>query len=354
MRLLVTGHHGYLGSVFLPLAAAAGHDQVGLDSDLFERCTFGGEPAAGPWRDVRRDLRDVTRGDLEGFDAVVHFAALSNDPLGDLDPRLTYEINLEASIRFARLAREAGVRRFVFSSSCSNYGAAGDAVLDESSELRPLTPYAISKVQLEVELLQLADERFTPVMMRNATAYGVSPRLRLDLALNNLTGWGWTTGKIVLLSDGTPWRPIVHAEDIARAVLAVLEAPREKVHAQAFNVVPEGENYRIRQLAEIVAETLPGCAVTLAEGAAPDARNYRVSGARLLAALPGFGYAWDARRGARQLADAYRAAAMTREEFDGPRYKRLAWLQRLLAAGELASDLRWSAPAASLASAAAR
>ncbi|HLF55600.1 MAG TPA: SDR family oxidoreductase [Thermoanaerobaculia bacterium] len=351
MRILVTGHHGYLGSVFLPLAAAAGHELVGLDSDLFERCTFGGEPAAGSWRDVRRDLRDVGRGDLEAFDAVVHFAALSNDPLGDLDPELTYQINLEASIRFARLAREAGVERFVFSSSCSNYGASGDALLDESSELRPLTPYAISKVKLEEELLKLADERFSPVLMRNATAYGASPRLRLDLALNNLVGYGLTTGKIVLLSDGTPWRPIVHAEDISSAALAVLAAPRAKVHARAFNVVPEGENYRIRELAEIVAENLPGCAVTLSEGAAPDARNYRVSGARLLDALPGFRYGWNARRGARQLVDAYRAAGMTRAEFEGPRFKRLAWLQHLLAAGELGSDLRWRAPAPALASA---
>jgi nucleoside-diphosphate-sugar epimerase len=345
MRLLVTGHHGYLGSVFLPLAAAAGHEQVGFDSDLFERCTFGGEPAAGAWRDVRGDLRDATRGDLEGFDAVVHFAALSNDPLGDLDPELTYRINLEASMRFARLAREAGVARFVFSSSCSNYGAAGDAVLDEDAELHPLTPYAISKVRLEEELLRLADDRFSPVLLRNATAYGVSPRLRLDLVLNNLVGWGRTTGRIVLLSDGTPWRPIVHAEDIARAVLAALEAPRERVHARAFNVVPEGENYRIRELAGIVAETLPGCGVALAEGATADARNYRVSGARLLDALPGFRYRWDARRGARQLADAYAAAELSREEFDGPRFKRLAWLQRLLGDGALTSDLRWRVPA---------
>jgi nucleoside-diphosphate-sugar epimerase len=354
MRLLVTGHHGYLGSVFLPLAAEAGHDLVGFDSDLFERCTFGGEPERGAWTSRCRDLRDATRGDLEGFDAVVHFAALSNDPLGDLDPDLTYAINLEASVRFARLAREAGVERFVFSSSCSNYGAAGDAILDEESELRPITPYAVSKVRLEEELLRLADERFSPVMMRNATAYGASPRLRLDLALNNLVGWGFTTGKVVLLSDGTPWRPIVHAEDIARSVLAVLEAPREKVHARAFNVVPEGENYRIRELAEIVAETLPGTEVTLSEKAAPDARNYRVSGARLLEALPGFRYEWNARRGAAQLAEAYRSAGMTREEFDGPRFKRLAWLQRLIASGELAPDLRWRTPAEALAGAAAR
>ncbi len=343
MRLLVTGHHGYIGSVFLPLAEAEGHDLVALDNDLFERCTFGGEPPRGSWKSLRRDIRDLTRADLEGFDAVVHLAALSNDPLGDLNPELTYEINLDASRRVAELAKQAGVERFVFSSSCSNYGASGTTVLDEEAELRPLTPYAISKVKLEQELTALADDDFSPVFLRNATAYGISPRLRIDIVLNNLVGWGATTGKIVLMSDGSPWRPIVHVEDIARAMLAALAAPREVIHAQAFNIVPEGENYRIRELAEIVAETLPGCVVTLAPDAAPDARNYRVSGAKFLAALPDFRYLWTARKGARQIADAYRDAALTFEQFDGPRFKRLGWLKRLLASGELAADLRWNA-----------
>jgi nucleoside-diphosphate-sugar epimerase len=346
MRVFVTGHHGYLGSVLVPMLAAEGHEVVAIDNDLFAPCTFGGPAPSGSWQSLRRDLRDVTRGELEGFDAVVHLAALSNDPLGDLNPDLTYDINLDGSLRLARLAKEAGVARFLFSSSCSNYGASGEAVLDESAELQPLTPYAISKVRLEEELTRLADGRFSPVFLRNATAYGVSPRLRLDLVLNNLTGWGVTTGKIVLQSDGTPWRPLVHAEDIALAFLALLAAPREKVHGEAFNVVPEGENYRIRELAEIVAETLPGTEVTFAEGAAPDARNYRVSGAKLLATLPGLRFRWTARSGARQLADAYQRAGMTRAEFDGPRYKRLAWIRHLLAAGELDAALRWTAPVA--------
>jgi nucleoside-diphosphate-sugar epimerase len=341
MRVLVTGQHGYIGSVLLPLLATEGHEIVGLDSDLFERCTFGGEPPRGAWRSERRDLRDVTRGELEGFDAVVHLAALSNDPLGDLDPELTYEINLHGSLRLARLAKEAGVPRFVFSSSCSNYGAAGDAILDEASALAPLTPYAVSKVELERELAQLADERFAPVFLRNATAYGVSPRLRLDLVVNNLVGWGLTTGEIVLLSDGTPWRPIVHVADICRAILLALDAPPEKLRGQAFNVVPEGENYRIRELAEIVADELPGCIVKVSDGATADPRNYRVSGAKLLATFPEFRYAWTARRGAAELVSAYRAAGMTRADFDGPRYKRLAWLRGLLDAGTLAPDLRW-------------
>jgi nucleoside-diphosphate-sugar epimerase len=345
MRVLVTGQHGYIGSVLMPLLAAAGHEAVGFDSDLFARCVFGAEPDASGWRAERRDLRDVARGELEGFDAVVHLGALSNDPLGDLDPELTYEINLEGSLRFARLAKEAGVGRFVFSSSCSNYGAAGDAVLDEDGKLSPITPYAVSKVKLERALAELADDRFAPVFLRNATAYGVSPRLRLDLVLNNLVGWGLTTGAIVLLSDGTPWRPIVHVEDICRVCALMLEAPTSKIRAEAFNVVPEGENYRIRELAEIVAGELPGCAVKVAEGATADARNYRVSGAKLLERFPEFRYVWNARRGARELVEAYRASGMTRAEFEGPRFKRLAWLRGLLASGELGADLRWSAAA---------
>lgn len=343
MRVLVTGHHGYLGSVLMPLLAARGHDAVGLDTNLFERCILGGEPAPGAWRSLATDLRDVTRGDLEGFDAVLHLAGLSNDPLGDLDPDLTVRINLEGSLLLAQLAKEAGVKRFVFSSSCSNYGASGDDLLDESAELRPLTPYAVSKVRFEEELDRLADEVFSPVHLRNATAYGVSPRLRVDIVLNNLVAWALTTGEIVLQSDGTPWRPIIHAQDIASAFLLLLEAPREKVHCKAFNAVPEGENYRIRDLAAIVAEVVPGCAVKLAEGAGPDPRNYRVSGTRLLDTFPGFRYRWDARRGARELADAYRAAGFDRAAFEGPRFKRLAWIRKLLAEGALSNDLRWTA-----------
>ncbi|HSM12459.1 MAG TPA: SDR family oxidoreductase [Thermoanaerobaculia bacterium] len=349
--MLVTGHHGYLGSVAAPLLASAGHDVVGLDSDLFEGCTLGPRPPEGAWRSLRRDLREIELADLAGIDAVVHFAALSNDPLGDLDPELTYEINLRGSIRLAEMARDAGVRRFLFSSSCSNYGASGDRLLDESAELQPLTAYAISKVRFEEELGRMASDRFTPVLLRNATAYGVSPRLRVDLVLNNLVAWGVTTGQIVLQSDGTPWRPIVHAEDIARAFLRLLDAPRESVHAKAFNIVPEGENYQIRDLAEIVAEAVPGCAVTFAEGAGPDPRNYRVSGTRLLDAFPDFSYRWNARRGAHELVAAYRAAGLDRQTFEGPRFKRLAWIRRLLAEGLLSEDLRWTGAARPVATA---
>lgn len=342
MRVLVTGHHGYIGSLLMPLLVAAGHEPVGLDSDFFASCLLG-PPPTEPWPSRRRDLRDVTPAELDGFDAVLHLAGLSNDPLGDLDPELTFAINLEGSLGLARAAKSAGVPRFLFSSSCSNYGAAGDALIDEEGELQPITPYAVSKVRFEQELARLADRDFSPAYLRNATAYGVSPRLRVDLVLNNLVAWAVTTGRIVLQSDGTPWRPIVHAEDIARTFVHLLEAPRELWHDRAFNVGRTGENYRIRELAEIVAETVPGCEIALAEGAGPDPRNYRVSCERLARTFPELTFAWDARRGARELAEAYRAAGLTRERFEGPAFRRLGRIRELLAAGALGTDLRWRA-----------
>ena len=289
MRVLVTGHEGYLGALLVPMLQKAGHDVVGLDTGLFAACAFGDDSAVRECEAIRRDLRDVRREDLEGFDAVAHLGALSNDPLGDINPDLTHEINERASNRLADLAKAAGVERFVFSSSCSTYGAApGEDFLDESAEFNPVTPYGVSKVRVEQYLSTLADDDFTPVYLRNATAYGVTPRLRLDLVLNNLVGWAHATGKVVLLSDGTPWRPVVHAEDICRAFRAALEAPREAVHDEAFNIGRTAENYRIRELAEIVGETVPGCEVTVAEGAGPDKRTYRVSCKKAEERLPGF------------------------------------------------------------------
>src|SRR6266853_2794176 len=248
MKVLVTGHLGYIGSVMVPMLQAAGVHVTGLDNALFADCLFGDAPAAVP--ELRKDVRDVEAADLEGFDAVIHLAGLSNDPLGNLNPDLTYDINHHASVRLARLAKEVGVRRFLFSSSCSTYGAAGDKILDETADFNPVTPYGRSKVLVEQEVAQLASPEFSPVFLRNATAYGVSPRLRFDLVLNNLMAWALTTGRAFIKSDGTPWRPIVHIEDISRAFLAALEAPRELIHNQAFNVGRSEENYQIRDLAQ--------------------------------------------------------------------------------------------------------
>jgi len=337
MRILVTGNLGYIGTVMTPLMQAAGMEVSGLDCDLYRRCNYGSSPPAVPT--VIKDIRDVEVEDLRGYDAICHLAGLSNDPLGNLDPVLTYAINFRASVRLAEIAKEAGVQRFVFSSSCSNYGAGGDAMLDENSAFHPVTPYGESKVMVEMELSKMADETFSPTFLRNATAYGVSPRIRFDLVLNNLMAWSFTTGKIMMKSDGSPWRPIVHVEDIGRAFIAVLQAPREKIHNQAFNVGDTKENYRVRELADLVGEIMPECEIHFADGASPDKRCYKVNCDKIKKTL-GFKPMWDARRGVRELYKAYRKYGLSLEEFEGPRYQRVSHIRMLMEHGILDNELR--------------
>ncbi|MDJ0947453.1 MAG: SDR family oxidoreductase [Alphaproteobacteria bacterium] len=344
MRVLLTGHEGYIGTVLAPMLRGAGHDVSGLDSGLFAACTYAGPVADFP--SVRKDIREIVAEDVAGFDAVIHLAALSNDPLGDLNPALTAEINHRAAVRLAELAKAAGVRRFIFSSSCSNYGAAGDDMLDETSPFNPVTPYGISKVKSEQDIGALADDDFTPVFLRSATAYGVSPRLRFDLVINNLVAWAFTTGRVLLKSDGTPWRPVVHVGDIAQAFLAVLEAPRESVHNEAFNVGRNEENFRIRELAEIVVETVPKSRIDYAPDAGPDVRCYRVDCSKLARQVPAFAPRWTAARGVAELYQAYRANGLTLDDFEGARFSRIAYLRALMAEGHVDDSLRWRAGAA--------
>lgn len=339
MKVLVTGHDGYIGTVLAPLLLHAGHEVTGLDAFLYEGCELF--PQAVEIHALRLDVRDVTPGDLEGLDAIVHLAALSNDPLGALEPELTHEINFRATVALARAAKEAGVRRFVFASSCSMYGTADAGTpVAEDAPLRPLTAYAESKVRAEEALAALAGDHFAPVLMRNATAYGASPRMRVDIVLNNLVGWALTTGRVRILSDGTPWRPLIHVEDIARATLAVLEAPHGLVAGEAFNVGAERENYQVRDLGEIVRAAVPGSEVEYAGLGEPDPRSYRVEFGKLARAFPRLELAWTASRGAEEIRDALGAGGLTRELMEGPRYTRLKQLERLLAEGRLDARLR--------------
>jgi nucleoside-diphosphate-sugar epimerase len=316
------------------------HEVVGLDSDFFAQNRFVGDVAEIPG--LHKDLRDVEQRDLVGFDAVLHLAALSNDPLGDLNPDLTYDINHHATMRLAALAKQAGVRRFLFSSSCSMYGAAASAMLTEEAPFNPVTPYAESKVFVEKELGALASPNFSPVFLRNTTAYGVSPFMRFDVVLNNLVAWAVTTGSIKIQSDGTPWRPLIHIEDICRAFMAALVAPQETIHNQAFNVGITEENYQVRDLAEIVRETVPGCKLEYSRDGGPDPRSYRVDFSKIKNDLPGFAPQWNVRRGAQELYEACRQASLKVEDFDGPRFKRITHIRRLLGSGQLDSQLRWS------------
>ena len=342
MRLLLTGSAGYVGAVTRGVLEAAGHDVVGLDTALYEGCDLG---AAPPPPEVRLDMRDVREEHVDAFDAVVHLAALSNDPIGELDEALTYAVNQQATVNIAELARSRGVERFVFASSCSMYGASGSGIpVDERAPLAPLTAYAESKVRSERSLAALASDEFSPVSLRFATAYGVSPRLRLDIVLNNLVGWALTTGAVRLQSDGTAWRPLIHVEDMAGAIAAALAAPRERIHGEAFNAGASDANYVVRDLALIVAEAVGGVDVEFAEGAGSDPRSYRVDFSKIAETLDAFRPAWDARRGADQLVEAYREAGMDEAMFSGDRFVRLSRLKTLLDEGRLDTELRWRTP----------
>jgi nucleoside-diphosphate-sugar epimerase len=340
MRILVTGHHGYIGSILVPLLLEAGHEVVGLDTYLYEGCDFGRDRAPAVPA-IRMDVRDVSASELDGFDAVMHLAALSNDPVGDLNPECTYAINHRASVSLAEAARQAGVERYLFSSSCSLYGAASKDWIDETADFNPVTAYGESKVLAERDIGALADDSFSPIFLRNATAHGLSPRHRGDLVVNNLTAFAFATGEVLMQSDGTPWRPLVHIEDIARAFLCLLEAPREKVHGEAFNIGDDGENYQIRDIAKIVEEVVVGSRVALAADAGPDKRSYRVSFAKLREAFPEWKTRWTVRASVEEMFAAYRDNGLTIADFQGSRFMRIARIKELVAAGRLDEELRW-------------
>ena len=341
MRVLLTGHEGYIGSVMTGALLEAGHDVVGLDSLLFSGCDFGVYETPVPT--LACDLRDVTPADLEGFEAVIHLAAISNDPLGDLNPQCTYDINHLASVALARAAKQAGVERFLYSSSCSVYGAASpDDVLDEKASFSPVTPYAESKVLVERDLPALEDGYFAPTFMRNATVYGASPRLRGDLVVNNLAGWAFCTGRVLLKSDGTPWRPLIHVEDVCAAFLAVLDAPREHVAGEAFNVGAPGENYRMSDVAAIVEREIPNSRIDFAEGAGPDPRCYRVDFSKIERMLPDFKPCWNVERGVAQLRESFEREGLETNDLEGDRFLRIRHIQAMLASGRLDADLRWT------------
>jgi nucleoside-diphosphate-sugar epimerase len=339
MKVLVTGNKGFIGTAMVPTLLEEGFEVTGLDTDLYRYCTYGDEPLEVPT--INKDVRDVTAEDLRGFDAVVHLAALSNDPLGNINADLTYDINYHASVKVAELAREVGVSRFIFASSCSMYGKAGDDILDETADFNPVTPYAKSKVLVERDVSQMAADSFSPVFLRNATAYGVSPRIRFDLVINNLVAWAFTTGKILLKSDGTPWRPLVHIDDIIQAVVCSLKADREVIHNLAVNVGSNEENYQMRDLADFVKATVPDCDIEYADGAGPDPRCYRVNFDKIHKVFPEFKTRWTARAGVEECYQSYLKFGLKIDDYEGVKFKRVAHILDLIEKGRLDNNLVW-------------
>jgi len=344
MRTMITGHLGYIGPIMVQFFKNAGHWVCGLDTGYFRDCIGRGSAVVAPDREILKDIRDVLPEDLEGIDVVVHLAALSNDPMGALNPALTFDINHAACIRLAGAAKQAGVSRFLFASSCSIYGAAGNSgtPLDETAVFNPVSAYAASKVKTEEDLLKLADDGFSPVFLRNATAFGVSPRLRFDLVLNNLLAWARITGTIRVMSDGTPWRPLVHIEDMSRAALAAAEAPGEVVHAQAFNIGREDGNYQVRDIAEIVARQTPGAKMEITGQNGGDPRSYRVDFGKAQRCLPGFNPQWTLEMGCEELDRWLVDRKLSEQEFQSRFYIRLKQLQHLMSEGIVNADLRYA------------
>ena len=340
MRVLVTGHKGYIGSIMVPMLQEKGYEVVGFDNDFFNGCTFGNYKISDiPY--VKKDIRNIQKSDLQKCDAIIHLCALSNDPLGYFNPLITDEINHRASIKLAKLAKKAGVQRYMYASTCSIYGASKDDMVNEKSKPHPVTPYAVSKVRTEKDVSKLANTNFSPTFLRSSTAYGISPMLRLDLVLNNLVAWAYTTGEILLKSDGMAWRPIVHVEDMCRAFIAVLEAPRYLVHKNVFNVGINHENFRVKTLAEIVKDVVPNSKIEYAKNAEPDKRSYKVNFDKISQVLPNFKPKWNAYLGAKQLYNAYKKYDLNLEKFEGPKYKRISQIEKEIKVGNLDKNLRW-------------
>ncbi|MEM6319834.1 MAG: SDR family oxidoreductase [Bacteroidota bacterium] len=339
MRILVTGHNGYIGTILTPMLLGLGHEVKGLDSNLYDSCFFEQFPPPTIPATVK-DVRDVELVDVLGFDTVIHLAGLSNDPLGYFNPELTFEINHLASIRLAELCKKAGVKRFLYASSCSNYGAAGDNLISETGVLNPITPYAVSKMRAEQEIGKLADDTFSPIFLRNATVYGFSPRIRFDLVINNLVAWAYTTRKIYLKSDGHSWRPLVHVADVAQAFVKLMEAPLEVVHNEIFNVGDTRENYRIADLVEIIAAIIPDATIEYAEDAGPDKRNYRVNCDKIQRVIPSFKPAWNVEKGVQELYQIYQNVHLQAGIFESATFKRIAHIQQLIRLRKLDGNLR--------------
>jgi nucleoside-diphosphate-sugar epimerase len=339
-RVLITGHNGYIGSVMAPAFLSHGYQVVGLDTCYFGECTLVPDAAEIPT--LHKDIRGLHPTDLEGFDAVVHLAALSNDPIGNLNNDWTEDINFRSSVRLAELAKSAGVKRFLFSSSCIMYGMSEAAVVNEESPLAPQTEYARSKVKSEEAISEMASDGFSPSFLRNGTVYGLSPRMRFDTVFNDLMGRAVTTGKVVVYSDGKPWRPVVHVQDVARAFLTVLEAPKDLVHNQAFNTGANHLNHRIIELAEIARQTVPDCQLEVVAQHGADQRTYKADFGKFSRTFPGFAFQWTPQKGAQELCNAFKSIQLNHTDFVDKRFTRLKWLNHLLATRQLDNSLRWT------------